>query len=125
MVPALYGLTLTEQLLERVDPDFRDRWQHSWEAGRLVIAPDYRVGQDVLKRCLYLTLVYLMKNVEIRNLVGSCTHALSRLYRRFGFSVVARDVTLDGMEKSYSLIHGDVDMVHAALSSPEHRVAHA
>ncbi len=108
-----------------MDPGFRERWAHGWEAGRLVIAPDYRVGQDVLKRCLYLTLVHLMKHVEIQNLVGSCTHALSRLYRRFGFSVVARDVALEGMEKTYSLIHGEVGMVHAALSSTDHRVAEA
>ena len=125
MVPALYGLTLTEQLLERADPGFRERWPHSWEAGRLVIAPDYRVGQDVLKRCLYLTLLNMLENVEVHNLLGSCTHALSRLYRRFGFDVVARDATLPGLEKTYSLIHGEVAAVYAALGTTGHRVAEA
>ena len=125
MVPARHGLTLTEQLLERLDPGFRERWPHGWEAGRLVIASDYRVGQDVLKRCLYLTLLHMLEHVEVHHLLGSCTHALSRLYRRFGFSVVARDATLPGLEKVYSLIHGEVAEVYAALGSTGHRVAEA
>jgi hypothetical protein len=125
MVPAHYGLTLTEQLLERVDPSFRERWPHGWDAGRLVIAPDYRVGQDVLKRCLYLTLLHMLENVEVHNLFGSCTHALSRLYRRFGFNVVARDATLPALEKAYSLIHGEVPEVYAALGTTSHRVPEA
>jgi hypothetical protein len=125
MVPARYGLTLTEQLLERATPGFRERWPNGWEAGRLVIAPDYRVGQDVLKRCLYLTLLHMLENVEVQHLLGSCTHALSRLYRRFGFDVVARDATVPGLEKTYSLIHGEVATVYAALGTPGHRVAEA
>jgi len=123
MVPAQYGLTLTEQLLERVDPDFRERWPQAWEAGRLVIDSDYRVGQDVLKRCLYLTLLHMLEHVAVDHLLGSCTHLLSRLYRRFGFTVVARDAALPGLEKTYSLIHGDVASVYAALGSTSHRVA--
>jgi hypothetical protein len=125
MVPASHGLTLTEQLLAGVMPDFRERWPDGWEAGRLVIAPDFRVGQDVLKRCLYLTLLDMLDNVEVSNLLGCCTHVLSRLYRRFGFSVVARDASLPGLDKTYSLIHGDVPGVHAALSTSEHRIADA
>lgn len=120
MMPTRYGLTLTEQLLERVNPDFRSVWPDSWEAGRLVVSPEFRVGQDVLKRCLYLTLEQLMETIEVDHMLGSCTHVLSRLYRRFGFTIQAQNVLLPGTEKSYTLIHGRAQNVLAALA-PVHQ----
>jgi hypothetical protein len=42
---------------------------------------------------------------------------LSRLYRRFGFSAFARDVVLNGTEKSYTLIHGHAPQVLEALAA--------
>ena len=125
VVPASHGLTLTEQLLESIEPGFRERWPHSWEAGRLVVAPDYRVGQDVLKRCLHLTLLYMFEHVEVHNLIGCCTHVLSRLYRRFGFEVIAKEATLPGLDKTYALIHGEACAVHAALSAAPHAITQA
>lgn len=116
MMPMRYGLTLTEQLLAQTFPDYQTRWPHGWEAGRLVIAPEYRVGQEVLRRCLFLGLEDLIDNVEVRHLLGSCTHILSRLYRRFGFSILASHVPLAGTEKHYNLIHGEVEDVLYALA---------
>lgn len=77
--------------------------------------PEYRVGQAALKRCLSMSLEHMIENVEPLHLLGSCTHVLGRLYRRFGFSVVAANVPLEGTEKCYSLIHGKVPVVAAAL----------
>lgn len=115
-MPLGHGLTLTEQLFQLSDPDALARWPQAWDAGRLVVAPEYRVGQDVLKRCLHLTLTDLLNLAAVEHLVGSCTHVLSRLYRRFGFTVVGKDVPLPGTEKRYCLIQGDVDRVRVGLA---------
>lgn len=89
----------------------------AWEVGRLVLAPEYRSGQDVLKRCLYLTLEYLCNHWEVNNLYASCSHVLSRLYRRFAFTAHSKDVPLKGTEKIYTLIHGHPASVLAALGT--------
>ena len=117
MMPLRYGLTLTEHLLSVSHPEALALWPNSWDAGRLVVAPEFRVGQDVLKRCLHLTLNDLIENTGVQNLLASCTHVLSRLYRRFGFSIFAQHVPLSGTEKRYTLIHGEVGTVAAGLAS--------
>jgi len=110
-IPCRYDLTLTEQLLRpRVAADAA-LWRDSWEVGRLVLAPQYRSGQDLLRRCLYLTLYELCRQDRVGNLLASCSHVLSRLYRRFGFSVLEKGVPLEGTEKTYSLIQGDPPVV--------------
>jgi predicted GNAT family N-acyltransferase len=116
MMPLGHGLTLTEELLQGAQADFATRWPRAWDAGRLVLASQYRVGQEVVRRCLWLALEHMLEHTDVEHLVGSCTHALSRLYRRFGFEVVARDVALAGAQKSYSLIHGTVPAVYAGLA---------
>ena len=90
----------------------------AWEVGRLVLAPEYRTGPEALKRCLFLTLAHLVDNMQIENLFATCTPVLSRLYRRFGFSVMVKDAC-QGAEGSYSLIHGDVATVFRALAGSE------
>jgi N-acyl amino acid synthase FeeM len=115
MIPMQFGLTLTEQLLAQVEPDFRTRWPHSWECGRLVLAPEYRVGADVLKRCLYLVAQYMASNTNTHYVLGSCTHVLSRLYRRFGFNLLVQNVILQGTEKSYTLIHSPLEPLLVTL----------
>lgn len=87
----------------------------SWEVGRLVLAPQYRSGPEALKRCLFLALLYLVRNTEIANLFASCSPVLGRLYRRFGFSVLVKNACDTGAE-SFSLIHGDVPTVMRALA---------
>jgi len=52
----------------------------------------------------------------VDHLFATCTHVLSRLYRRFGFSEVAREVPLPGTSKVYTLIRGTGRAVAAGLS---------
>lgn len=111
------GLAPCEQLVRRHQVD-ESLCGAAWEVGRLVLAPQYRSGPEALKRCLYLTLVYLLEHTDVENLFASCTPVLSRLYRRFGFSVIVKDASQDA-QGSYSLIHGTVPSVLRALASTE------
>ncbi len=115
----VYNLTLTEQLLRTSGSTYSEFDQGTWEVGRLVLAPEYRSGQDVLKRCLYLTLRHLCENREVGNLYASCSHILSRLYRRFGFTVCEKEVPLAGTDKVYTLIHGLPKTVLTALKGDD------
>jgi hypothetical protein len=49
-------------------------------------------------------------------LYATCTHVLSRLYRRFAFRVFARDVPLQGTAKSYTLIRGDAEEISRTIA---------
>ena len=83
-----------------------------------MLAPQYRAGPEALKRCLFLTLLYLVRTTEITNIFASCTPLLSRLYRRFGFSVLMKDVCREG-DESFCLIHGATPTVLRALAGTE------
>lgn len=111
------GLAPCDQLARRheIDDHLLDA---SWEVGRLVLAPQYRSGPDALKRFLFLTLVDLLEHAPVDNLFASCTPLLSRLYRRFGFTVLVKDASQDA-QGSYSLIHGAVPAVLRALAASE------
>lgn len=89
--------------------------EDSWEVGRLVMDPQYRSSTESLKRCLFLTLTDLLEDTCVENLFASCTPLLSRLYRRFGFSVLVKDAAVDA-EGNYCLIHGHVPAVLKALA---------
>jgi hypothetical protein len=118
LVPMTEGLAPCEKLLQRHDiPE--ELHQESWEVGRLVLGQQYRSGPESLKRCLFLTLVHLIENTNVQNLFASCTPLLSRLYRRFGFSVLGKDASRDAEGGSYSLIHGTVPQVLRALAGTE------
>jgi hypothetical protein len=108
------GLAPCEKYVQRhaIPEELR---QESWEVGRLVLGPQYRSGPESLKRCLFLTLVHLIEHTDVENLFASCTPVLSRLYRRFGFDVLVKNVAEDG-EGTYSLIHGTVPNVLRALA---------
>ena len=110
------GLTLTETLLGQPASPQVALGTGSWEVGRLVLASEYRSDPDALKRCLYLSLSYLCSHADVQSLYASCSHLLSRLYRRFGFSAFAKDVVLDGTDKSYTLIQGYAPQVLSALA---------
>ncbi len=102
-----YGLTLTETLLEQMGPQApMVVGPGDWEIGRLVLAPAHRTDVDALRHCLYLALEYVRTQDRIDRLFASCTHVLSRLYRRFTFQAFARDVPLQGTSKTYTLIMG-------------------
>ncbi len=110
------GLAPCEAVLERQSLLAGAYYEGSWEVGRLVLAPQYRAGPEALKRCLFLALVYLVRNTDIQNLFASCTPLLGRLYRRFGFTVLVKDAC-EGSGESYSLIHGSVPVVLRALAN--------
>lgn len=114
-LPMNEGLAPCDQLAHRhdIDPDLLDS---SWEVGRLVLAPQYRSGPEALKRFLFLTLVDLLEHTPVDNLFASCTPVLSRLYRRFGFTVLVKEASHDA-QGSYSLIHGAVPAVLRALAA--------
>lgn len=98
--------------------------QGSWEVGRLVLAPEYRTGSDALRRCLFLTLVYLIEHTGVQNFFASCNPLLARLYRRFGFAPVGR--VQAGQEcEPFVLIHGSVQDVLKALAGDDAERARA
>lgn len=114
-VPMLHRLTLTETLHAQIPVDAA-LLTSAWEVGRLVMAPEFRSGPDFLKECLSRALDFLCGNARVENLHASCSHVLSRLYRRFGFSVLMKDVLLPGTAKAYTVIHGHIDEVSHALT---------
>lgn len=117
VVPMDRGLTLAETLLKEIAPPARPRHAgRGWEVGRLVLAPEYRSDTEALKRCLFLSLEYLSRHADAPELYATCSHVLSRLYRRFGFHAFAQNVLLPGTQKTYTLIHGHSRDVLMALS---------
>lgn len=113
-VPMKYELTLTETLQKGIDIN-PALLEDSWEIGRLVLDPEFRHGQDLLKKCSLLALSFMCENSNARHFHASCSHVLSRLYRRFGFLALAKDVPLAGTDKTYTLIHGALADVSRAL----------
>lgn len=119
-LPMGRGLAPCDKLVDQYDvaPELLEQ---CWEVGRLVLDPQYRSSTESLKRCLFLTLVDLLEDVSVENLFASCTPVLSRLYRRFGFSVLVKEACADA-EGTYSLIHGHVpDVLRALAATPEER----
>jgi hypothetical protein len=109
------GLAPCEALLLQHSPLPPEWCEDSWEVGRLVLAPEYRSGAEALKKCLLLTFMYLVRTTDIRNGFAVCNPVLGRLYRRFGFSVLASNAWED-TTGSFSLIHGSVPAVLRALT---------
>ncbi len=115
IVPLGYGLTLTEQLLPQAGASAPSIQKGEWEVGRLVLAPEYRSDVNALRHCMNLALEYACTQARVDGLWATCTHSLSRLYRRFGFNVLARDVPLPGTAKAYTLIRGGARDMAIAL----------
>lgn len=118
-VPIGHGLTLAEKLRLQAGLEPGDTYAGGWEMGRLVISPQYRGGPESLRGFLYLSLSFLHGISPVGSLHATCTPVLSRLYRRFGFGVVAREVPLLGTSKTYTLIHGYFGQVIAELAKSE------
>lgn len=114
-MPLGYQLTLAETLLEQLGEAAPPLAAGDWEVGRLVLAPDYRSDVDALRHCLYLALQYACTHARVDRLFAACTHVLSRLYRRFAFFPIAKDVPLPGTAKLYTLISGCSAEVDRAL----------
>ena len=113
------GLTLTERLLSHCDVSEAAQGPGSWEVGRLVLAEDYRTDPSILKQCLFLALSYLCNHAHAPDLYASCTHVLGRLYRRFGFNILANDVLLEATQKKYTLIRGCAPTVLRTLGGTQ------
>lgn len=90
--------------------------QGAWEVGRLVLAPEYRTHPEILKTCFFLTLMRFIEATPEANFFASCNALLSRLYRRFGFSMLLKDAVQAGGE-SFSVIHGTVPTVRQAVAA--------
>jgi GNAT superfamily N-acetyltransferase len=116
IVPLGYDLTLTDTLVPLAGPAVPKVARGDWEVGRLVLAPAYRSDVEALRHCLRLALQYGFANAHVSHLYATCTHVLSRLYRRFGFGEVARDVPLPGTAKSYTIIRGSAHAVASGLA---------
>lgn len=118
VLPMNQGLAPCEAVLDR-QPDLPEGIRrHSWEVGRLVLAPQYRAGPELLRRCLALTLLHMVDKVPVENIFASCKPVLARLYRRFGYSVLVRDVAGSAGDEPYSLIHGHAPVVVRAVCDP-------
>lgn len=115
MVPMGRQLTLTETLCRQMGDGAPSLSAADWEIGRLVLAPDHRSDVNALRRCLYLALTYSCDHARVDHFYAACTHVLSRLYRRFEFMAIARDVPLAGTDKSYTLIRGNPAQISQAL----------
>ena len=124
IVPIGYGLTLTEQLLPGAGIGAPAASKGDWEVGRLVLAPDHRSDVEALRECLHAAVVYGLEHAHVRHLYATCTHVLSRLYRRFGFTAFARDVPLPGTGKVYTMISGAAQPVARALAGQPAPQAH-
>jgi N-acyl-L-homoserine lactone synthetase len=112
------GLAPCEALLDGKSLLPAHCYDASWEVGRLVLDPRYRSGPELLKRCLFVTLVHLLRTTEIENVFAVCNPILARLYRRLGCSVIVKDAC-QGDDHSLSLIHGKAHAVLNALASSD------
>ena len=115
VLPMNQGLAPCDALLAGQPSIPSSLLEDGWEVGRLVLAPEYRAGPELLRRCLGLTLLHMADRVPVRNIFASCKPVLARLYRRFGYSVLLKDVPGAGGE-SYCVIHGMVDAVMRAVA---------
>ena len=115
ILPLNQGLTPCDTFLDG-QPDLPAGLREAaWEVGRLVLAPEYRAGPELLRRCLALTLLHMVDRVPVQNIFATCKPVLARLYRRFGYSVLVKDVGGGGGGEPYTLIHGHAPVVMQAV----------
>lgn len=116
-MPLAQGLSPLDPLLGDVDPA---RTRKAWEFGRLVLDPSCRSGPELVRRSIFLAVQHLAHHTDAENVFASCTPALARLYRRYGFSVLSSKVAAAGGGESYCLIHGDIaGVLHASADAPQ------
>jgi predicted GNAT family N-acyltransferase len=125
-VPMRGGLSSMEELLRTRAAAWAPPAGRNWEFGRLVLDPRYRAGPEMLQKCVFLAVSHLVQHFDCENAYASCNNVLSRLYRRFGFSVITSDVRVAGEEKPFNLIHArTADVLRAAAGDDmERALAH-
>ena len=106
------GLTLTERFWGHLAAGSELLGPTSWELGRLVVAPEHRRA-DLLPRCLALAMGEFLEQEDVEHFHGSCLMRMTRLYRRFGFTVVGTSDAPGG--KECALIHARVADVARVL----------
>lgn len=120
LIQMKFGLTLTETLTEHYN--IRHPKKNSgWEIGRLAIEPDFRDPQTLIE-CLSLTANWLDVNTEVRDIFASCSHSMSRLYRRFDFKTLEKDLKLPGTDKRYTEIYGYLPTVLERLNNAQQQM---
>lgn len=115
-VPTGYGMTAAERLQKTHSVRTQSFGCHSWEVGRIIMAPEDR-DPALLPRCLGLALTSLQKLEDPRHLHASTTLPMARLWRRFGMQTAA--VMHGGSGQRYALVEGDVKVVAAILQVPD------
>ena len=115
LVPMMHGITLTEKILK----DYNNK-NDGWEIGRLVLDKDNR-GQKILVKCLCLTAKWLIDNSDVQYIFASCSHVMSRIYRRFGFKVIGNDLSMENSSKKYNGIFGHLPEVLKILEDLDNR----
>ncbi|MCD6076991.1 MAG: hypothetical protein K0R89_929 [Ramlibacter sp.] len=114
-MPIGFGLAPCEKILHGAALD-AELLRGAWEVGRLVLAPAYRSHPEILKTCFFLTLMRFIEATPDANFFASCNALLSRLYRRFGFSMLLKDA-VDIAGEPFSVIHGTVPTVTQAVAA--------
>ena len=115
VTPIGYGYTLTEQLLKL--HNFRHKFEcYSWDVGRLAVKKQCRSPQTLFS-CIYLTTKYCLENsLPCEHLLSACNGMAARLYKRFGFNLIASDLSLALTDKSYSIIYVSTHELMLSLS---------
>lgn len=114
-VPFGHGVTLAEKSWNDVTEGKARYEEHSWEIGRLIVAPRHR-SAELLAKCLAIGLHELIKACEARYLHASCSPLMARLYRRYGFKTEKLIPGNHGLQ--HALIHAEVVDVLRALNMP-------
>lgn len=117
VIPSGHGVTLTERYWGHLAAGTELVAPGSWELGRLVMAPEHRRA-DLLPRCMAAAMNEFLEFEDVAHFHGSCLMRMTRLYRRFGFSIVGTSDSSSG--KTCALIHARVqDVVRMLkLSAP-------
>ena len=96
------------------------RAEGAWEFGRLVLDPECRSGPELVRRSIFLGVDFLSQQTDAEHVFASCTPALARLYRRYGFSVLSSGHGSGVSGQSYCLIHGEVrEVLRASADLPQ------
>ena len=112
VVPTGHRLTGAERLLDTIDFDESILGKGSWEVGRVIMEPEDR-HPELLQQSLALMLDEVMQLEDVRHFHATTTLAMARLWRRVGMRTVFTTTGTSGTK--YSLVHGTVDAVAAAL----------
>ena len=114
-VPSGHGMTGLERLQPEAALPAGIVTAHSWEVGRLIVAPEHR-HPELLGQCFTLALAELVRTRRVERFYAIATPLMARLWRRFGMKVAATVRGASGTE--YAVVSGRAADVAAALDRP-------